>query len=180
MECLWWLDSQCYLKSCGKRSGKNTSFWVMTSLRPCSCAPGDGGDCVFPYAFLCSPWSTPTLSGQHSAVFQGVYGHLVHVDSSAFVNECGFLFPRFFSVKHNLPSRDASWNLAPLHPTLSVLPLLDFPWYIERSQVSSGMLLILFLLTMGFILSSENRRCWRRTFHYRFPWMFKRRNRSDG
>lgn len=43
---------------------------------------------------LCSPM--PTLSGQHWAIFQGVYGRLVQVYSSALVGECVFLFSEVF------------------------------------------------------------------------------------
>lgn len=51
---------------------------------------------MLPHAFLCPPGSSPKLSGQHSAVVLGMYGRLVQVDSSAFVNECGFLFSEVF------------------------------------------------------------------------------------
>ena len=161
---------------------------VVRILRPCWCV--DGWVSVLPYAFLCLPRSTPTLSGQHSAVFQGVYGRLVQVDSSAFVSECGFLFFRGFSV--SVKRRCIESFLCSTPPSVACLcstpPSVSclcwagtfFDTLSARGRVSTGMLLISFLLTRGFILSSENRWCWRRTFHYRFPWMFKRRNWSDG
>ena len=103
----------------------------------------------------------------------------------------------FFSEVFLCPWRDAALNLAfapPLPQWVACLCSTPpsvwvaclcwagtfFDTLSARGRVSTGMLLISFLLTRGFILSSENRWCWRRTFHYRFPWMFKRRNWSDG